>query len=223
MSTSESLLLSLKHLEIIYQNISLNRKNLRSIFLYISLLFFLSCNLYASGGYDHGTSAGKGHWDISLTWNPFNYFEHGQSYIVFGYGLTNKFDIHGYYSNSHRQTDNYYGGVSYQFYESKNLDLSTAIGIRKYTNSTETHFFFPQLLYTLRLSEKFNIGGSFVNIRNRYLDIGMGIASDVFILIKIYENKKYKWAITIGGFKPVFWESKNSLWYPTYSIDLKKK
>ena len=36
----------------------------------------------ASGGYDQGTSAGKGNWDISLTWNAFNYFEQGQSVVL---------------------------------------------------------------------------------------------------------------------------------------------
>ena len=46
------------------------------------LFLFLPIFLMASGGYDLGTSAGKGNWDISLTWNPFNYFEQGKSYVV---------------------------------------------------------------------------------------------------------------------------------------------
>ena len=76
------------------------------------LSFLLPIFLMASGGYDHGTSAGKGNWDISLTWNPFNYFEQGQSYVVLGYGLTKRLDIHGYYSATHNGGDNYYGGLS---------------------------------------------------------------------------------------------------------------
>ena len=64
----------------------------------ISLIISFSIILGA-GGYDHGTAAGKGNWDISLTWNLFNYFEQGQSYAILGYGLTEKIDIHAYYSS----------------------------------------------------------------------------------------------------------------------------
>ena len=39
----------------------------------------------ASGGYDNGTSIGKGNVGIDLTWNPFNYWPKGQSYIVLSY------------------------------------------------------------------------------------------------------------------------------------------
>jgi hypothetical protein len=63
------------------------RKKLIYLYLFFSIVF-------ASGGYDHGTAAGKGNWDISLTWNPFNYFDQGQSYAVLGYGLTNRLVIH---------------------------------------------------------------------------------------------------------------------------------
>jgi len=177
----------------------------------------------ASGGYDHGTSAKKGNWDISLTWNPFNYFEQGQSYAVLGYGLTNRLDIHGYYSYIHSGNGNYYGGFSYQFYKSKHLDLSTAIGVRKYTNETTTHLFLPQLLYTLKLSDRIGIGGSFVDIRSQNIEVSKGIAFDVFLIINLFENDKYKIDITGGGFKPVLWEPKTGDWHPTYSIDLKFK
>ena len=205
----------------------------------IKLLFlFLPIVLMASGGYDHGTSAGKGNWDISLTWNPFNYFDQGQSYVVLGYGLMNHLDIHGYYSYLHQGSDNYYGGFSYQFYKSKYLDLSTAIGIRKYRNKTTTHLFVPQLLYNLNLSDRIGIGGSFVDIRSASLfdnstrdkdtSTGsvqgkLGVAKDVFLIVKIYENKKYKIDITAGGFNPVLWEPKSGDWHPTYSLDIKIK
>ena len=186
-------------------------------------LLFLPIVLMASGGYDHGTSAGKGNWDISLTWNPFNYFEQGQSYVVLGYGLTKQLDIHGYYSATHNGGDNYSGGFSYQFYRSNRLDLSTAIGIRKYVNETRTQLFLPQLLYTVKVCDRIRIGGSFVDIRSQKLETSEGIASDVFLMVNVYENEKYKIDITAGGFNPVLWEPKEGDWYPTYSIDIKIK
>ena len=191
------------------------------IFKKLIPLFIFFTILFASGGYDHGTSAGKGSWDISVTWNPFNYFEQGQSYAIFGYGLTERLDIHGYYSYTHRWNDNYYGGFSYQFYESNKIDLSTAIGIRKYRNEPTTHIFFPQLLYTLRLSDRIGIGGSLVDIRNQDLQISKGVAKDVFLTVKIFENKKYKVNFNLGGFQPIFWEPKTGQWYPTYSVGIK--
>ena len=202
------------------------------------LFLFLPIVLMASGGYDHGTSAGKGNWDISLTWNPFNYFEQGQSYVILGYGLTNRFDIHGYYSHVSRGNDNYYVGFLYQFYRSKFIDLSTAIGVRKYRKVKTTHLFIPQLLYTVRLSERIGIGGSLVGIRSvslfdnstRDKDTStgsvqgkLGVAKDVFLIVKVYENEKYKINITAGKFNPVLWEPKDGDWHPTYSIDIKLK
>ena len=105
-------------------------------------LIILSTTLLASGGYDSGTSAGKGNWDISLTWNPFNFFEQGQSYAILGYGLTEKIDLHAYYSSSDKSNNNYYAGVFYQFINSKTFDIATAIGIRGYSESSKIHLFF---------------------------------------------------------------------------------
>ena len=202
------------------------------------LFLFLPIVLMASGGYDHGTSAGKGNWDISLTWNPFNYFEQGQSYMVLGYGLTHQLDIHGYYSSTHNGGDNYYGGLSYQFLDTPFLDLSTAVGMRAYTDNSNLHLFMPQLLYTVKLSERIRVGGSFVDIRSvsffdkftrdKDISIGsvqgrLGMAKDVFFMVNIYENDKYKINITAGGFNPVLWEPGYSDWYPTYSFDIKIK
>ena len=177
----------------------------------------------ASGGYDHGTSAGKGNWDISLTWNPFNYFEQGQSYVVLGYGLTKRLDIHGYYSENHNGGDNYYGGLSYQFLNTPFFDLSTAVGMRAFMDNSNMHLFLPQLLYTVKLSDRIHVGGSFVDIRSQKLETSKGIAFDVFLMVNIYENDKYKIDITAGGFNPVLWEPKGGDWYPTYSIDIKIK
>ena len=187
------------------------------------LFLFLPIVLMASGGYDHGTSAGKGNWDVSLTWNPFNYFEQGQSYVVLGYGLTKRLDIHGYYSATHNGSDNYYGGFSYQFLDTPFLDLSTAVGIRAYTDNSDLHLFLPQLLYTVKLSDRIRVGGNFVDIRSQKLETSKGIASDVFLMLNIYANEKYKIDITAGGFNPVLWEPKGGDWYPTYSLDIKIK
>ena len=75
----------------------------------IFLVLFIGA-VWASGGYDHGTATGKGKLQIDLSWNPFNYFEYGQSYLVFGYGITIRIDINGYYSdhgNFHKGVDSY--------------------------------------------------------------------------------------------------------------------
>jgi hypothetical protein len=187
------------------------------------LSLLLPIFLMASGGYDHGTSAGKGNWDISLTWNPFNYFKQGQSYVVLGYGLTHQLDIHGYYSETLNGGDNYYGGLSYQFLDTRFLDLSTAVGIRAYKDNSELHLFMPQLLYTVKLSKRTHVGGSFVEIRDQDSDTRKGVAQDMFLMVNIYENDKYKIDITAGGFNPVLWEPKGGDWYPTYSLDIKIK
>ena len=62
---------------------------IRDIFLFILFI----CILSGSGGFDNGTSTGKGKIQLDLTWNPFNYFKDGQSYIVFNYGISDKLDI----------------------------------------------------------------------------------------------------------------------------------
>ena len=186
-------------------------------------LVLFTATVFGSGGYDHGTSAGKGNWDISFTWNLLNYFEQGQSYVVLGYGLTKRLDIHGYYSATHNGADNYYGGLSYQFLNTPFLDLSTAVGMRAYMDNSNMHLFLPQLLYTVKLSDRIHVGGSFVDIRSQKLETSKGIASDVFLMLNIYENEKYKIEITAGEFNPVLWEPNTGDWYPTYSIDIKIK
>ena len=177
--------------------------------------------IFASGGYDHGTSAGKGNFDISITWNPFNYFEQGQTYAVLGYGLTNRLDIHGYYSYIHDGADNYYGGMFYQFLDSKHLDLATAIGVRTIRGFSQNQLFMPQLLYTIYLSKKTRLAGSFVTINNKSRNIGTTV--DMFFSREVYENEKIIIDLTFGVFNPVSWEPKDGNWHPTYSIDIKIK
>ena len=152
--------------------------------------------LSASGGYDNGTANGKGKVGLDLTWNPFNYFPEGQSYLVLSYGFSDKFDIHGYYSIPASGSDNYYLGLFYQFYKNIYLDLATAVGIRKYRKISERHLFAPQLLYTFYPFRSLRIGGNLVALRdidrNNKL---IGTTVDIAILIPIYIPEKlgYYW------------------------------
>ena len=89
----------------------------------IAILLILVFPLFPSGGYDHGTSTGKGQLELDFTWNPFDLIEFGQTYVVIGFGLTNRLDIHGYYAHQTDQQDNYNYGLFYQFIDSKYLVL----------------------------------------------------------------------------------------------------
>ena len=139
-------------------------KYLRSGLL-LAFAAFLSTNLaLASGGYDHGTPAGRGNLDLDFTLNPGNAFDDGQSYIVWGYGLTEKLDFHGYVSHEADGTNQAYMGLMYNFYSNDWLDLSTAIGFRQREDITD--IFLPQLLYTVKLPNEFDIIGSAVSVYN---------------------------------------------------------
>ena len=202
-------------------------KKLRYLF-YIFLSLIISLNiLNASGGYDNGTSIGKGNLGVDLTWNPFNYWPKGQSYIVLSYGITENLNIHGYYSSPAKGTDNYYSGFFYQFIRNKFLDLSTAIGVRKYISSPRTHLFAPQLLYSIHTAYNFTIGGSFVTIRdvNKNFNIE-GSTIDISLILPMLSKNKVSFGIysidfVLGVFKPVLWKPNNGLWHPTYGFDFK--
>jgi hypothetical protein len=86
----------------------------------------------------------------------------------------------------------------------------------------------------VRVTNRIGIGGSWVKIKDKSgslfdkstrdkKDKKLGVATDVFLMVKIYESEKYKIDITSGGFNPVLWEPKDEDWYPTYSIDIKIK
>ena len=201
--------------------------NLRFISWFTSFLVLLFCSLYASGGYDNGTAIGKGNIGIDLTWNPFNYWEQGQSYAVISYGINQKLDIHGYYSIPVKGSENYYIGGFYQFFNHRYLDLATAIGIRSYLSNSEKHIFFPQLLYTIYMVNNLKLGGSIVNIReiNENYNI-IGTTADIALIIPLYNSKKINGIIesidfTIGAFRPILWKPIRGLWHPTYSFDFK--
>ena len=199
----------------------------------IFLVLFVSMVL-ASGGYDHGTATGKGKLQLDLTWNPFNIFENGQSYVVFGYGITNKIDLHGYYAdhgNYHNGVNSYYYGIFYQFLDSKYLDLATALGKRKMMDLKYSHIFFPQILYNIKLGKDFTIGGSLVSVgteseslfakkENKWLtfDIALFIPITRYIpKTKIIEEIK----VGIGTFNNRLYKKNPLIYLPTYSIDIK--
>ena len=198
------------------------------VIIVFCICFCLTKPSYASGGYDNGTSCGKGIVALDVTWNPFNYFKHGQSYIVLSYGLTEKIDIHGYYSRPVDSEDNYYYGIFYQFYKKEIIDLSTALGFRKYRNNPITHLFAPQILYTFNIYNQFRIGGSLVAIRDidkNYELLGTSI--DISMIIPIFSfdqnHRLTSLDFSFGLFRPVLWDPNNFKWHPTYSIDLKFK
>jgi len=197
------------------------------IIIAIGWYHWSNTNLSASGGYDNGTATGKGKVGLDLTWNPFNYFPEGQSYIVLSYGFTDKFDIHGYYSIPANGSDNYYFGLFYQIYKNKYLDLATAVGIRQYRPKSQKHLFAPQLLYTLYLFNGPRIGGSLVALRNiNRKNKLIGTTIDIALIIPLFKSDSINGKVNsidfcIGVFKPVLWTPAKGEWHPAYSFDIK--
>ena len=184
----------------------------------IILLFnfqFIIC----SGGFDHGSVVGKGRLQLDCTINPLDIIEFGQTYFVISYGLEEKIDIHGYFSNTPHENQIYFG-LMYQFFSDEHIDLSTAIGPRFILEKID--IFFPQLLYTIKLN-KFNIGGSLVSVNDLTNNEFLGVAFDgafFFPLKKINDSRTFieEMEFAIGLFKNV-----SNVFYPTYSIDMKFK
>ena len=193
----------------------------------ILVLYLFACSLSSSGAYDHGTSTGKGKLQIDLTWNPFNYFPEGQSYIVASYGFSEKFDVHGYYSIPINGSDNYYLGLFYQFYKNKYMDLATAVGVRQYWPKSHRHLFAPQLLYTLYVFKGLRIGGSLVVLRDIEKNNKLiGTTVDIALIIPLFKSGSINGRVNsvdfcIGAFKPVLWAPAHGEWHPTYSFDIK--
>ena len=193
----------------------------------VIFLILLSSVLNASGGYDNGTSTGKGKFQLDITLNPFNRISFGQSYTVMSYGITDKFDFHGYISQHQPQYYTYYVGMFYQFINTNNLDIATAIGVRKRFDQDWMDLFFPQLLFTKTITDKINIGGSIVGVNKNILKKGINAvntAIDISISYKLkYETKIIESvSVVMGGFHPAEWEKKQ-FFLPTYSIDIKFK
>jgi len=193
----------------------------------IILIFVIIIPIFSSGGYDHGTSTGRGQLELDFTWNPFDLIEFGQTYIVLGYGLTDHLDIHGYYAHPTEHQDNYYYGLFYQFVDSKYIDLATAAGRRHYTDSDVNDLFFPQLLFSLKIRNKLTIGGALVDINE--IDSNKlrprGTAFDVALYIPFSDvvklpNYIHEIKLALGVFNPGVFDSDHGDFLPTYSIDI---
>ena len=194
----------------------------------IIIIILISINpMFSSGGYDHGTSTGKGQLELDFTCNPFDLIEFGQTYIVIGYGLTDRFDIHGYFARQTDHQNNYYYGLFYQFIDSKYLDLATAIGKRHYTVSKIDDLFFPQLLFNIKFSKLLTVGGAFVNIQRITNDKlqPRGSAFDIALHLSLSSmvnlpNFVQEIKIVMGVFSPGVFDSDHGDFLPTYSIDI---
>ena len=193
------------------------------------IILFISAIIYCSGGYDHGLSAGKGNLDLDITWNPFQTIDFGQSYVVWGYGLSRDIDFHGYYSTGSSNNPQIYSGLMMQFFSGESLDLSTAIGLRKFIKESTSHIFFPQLLYYYRLTKNLNMGGSFVNLNGISPSKKIPITIDTIILYRIWPNDSFFISDYFNNFDKIksinfglglFYNVNRDL-YPTYSFDLK--
>ena len=205
------------------------------LLLFINLSF--NTILLSSGAFDHGTATGKGMLQIDLTWNPFNYFENGQSYTVISYGVKDKIDLHGYYAdhgNYENGVDSYYYGIFFQFLDLKYLDLATAIGKRKMKNLNYSHIFFPQLLYNFKILDGYTIGGSIVRIQKDTEKLMNNMNTDwfsidiaLFIPLKKYflkYNKIDDIKLGVGVFRTGMKDlTKKNIYMPTYSLDIKFK
>ena len=196
---------------------------------YFIILSLALVPLFPSGGYDHGTSTGKSLLELDFTWNPFNYFEQGQSYVVLGYGLTDRLDIHGYYSIHTEGFHTYYAGLFYQFLRSEKVDLATAVGMRINRKNKKRDLFLPQLLYTIKLKDGYSVGGSFVNIMgnvNQFAET-MLLAIDIAFFIPLNRylplpNSVKDLKLGVGLFNPVTNSTVDpGEFIPTYSIDIK--
>ena len=196
---------------------------------YLIILSLAIAPLFSSGGYDHGTSTGKGLLELDFTWNPFNWFDQGQSYVVLGFGLTDRLDIHGYYSIHTEGFHTYYAGLFYQFLRSEKIDLATAVGTRINRGNKYSDLFFPQLLYTIKLKNGYSVGGSFVNIMrdlNQSVE-SMPLAMDVALFIPLNRylslpNFIKDLKLGVGLFNPVTNSRVDpGQFIPTYSIDIK--
>ncbi|NOY66773.1 MAG: hypothetical protein GXP13_05110 [Gammaproteobacteria bacterium] len=188
------------------------------IFFTLAILL-ISQFAYASGGYDNGTPAGKGNLDIDITLNPGDRIRNGQSYVVWGYGLTDKLDFHGYVSHEASGTNQIYYGLMYNFFSNSRFDLSTAFGLRHRKGIVDA--IFPQFLYTIKLKKGFDIIGSSVLVYNTKQKFTVGTTLDVALRIPVPKSLTPSFAkdvkVAVGAFRG----ATTTKWYPTYSIDFR--
>ena len=211
-------------MKIIYKNIPINIS--KTILLVISIICIVN-PCFSSGGYDHGSSTGRGQLEIDFTWNPFDLIEFGQTYVVLGFGLTDRFDLHCYYAHQNDHQDNYYYGLFYQFMDSKYLDLASAIGKRHYTVSKIDDLFFPQLLFNIKFSKFVSLGGAYVNIKRITNDTlqSRGSAFDISLQLPLshlinFPSYIQEIKMVFGVFNPGVFDSDHGDFLPTYSVDI---
>jgi len=147
-----------------------------------------------------------------------------------GYGLTDRLDIHGYYSIHTEGFHTYYAGLFYQFLRSEKIDLATAVGMRINKENKNSDLFLPQFLYTIKLKDGYSVGGSFVNIINSNVNQSlesMPLAMDVAFSIPLsrylsFPDSVKDLKLSVGLFNPVTNSTVDpGQFIPTYSIDIK--
>ncbi|CAA6802492.1 MAG: Unknown protein [uncultured Sulfurovum sp.] len=183
------------------------------------LFFWLFTNLiHATGGYDNGSAVGKGNLQLDFTWNPGDVIDYGQSYITWNYGLTDTLAFHGYGSHEAKGTNQIYYGLKYTFLQNDSWDLSTAIGFRN--REGETHIYAPQLLYTYKLPNDYDIGGSILDVYDITDSENLGVTFDIAFRIpfklSFLQNHVESTKLALGAFRNASGKT-----YPTYSIDVK--
>jgi len=185
----------------------------------LSLIILLLSSLsHATGGYDNGSAVGKGKLQLDFTWNPFDVVDYGQSYITWNYGLTDTLAFHGYGSHEANGVNQIYYGLKYTFLQNDSWDLSTAIGFRN--RKDETHIYAPQLLYTYKLANGYDIGGSILDVYDITDSENLGVTFDIAFRVpfKLSFLQEYveSTKLALGAFK-----NASGKIYPTYSIDVK--
>ncbi len=205
---------------------SIFQKNRLYYFLIIlaQLHYLLNEKVLASGAYDKGTATGKNRFELSLTLNPYNLMPYGQNYAVLSYGINKYADIVTYYSKHKNGTTSQYIGGFFQFLKSDRVDLATAFGVRN-TNLNNKDIFFPQILYTYRLSNGLSIGGSVVKVLDfeNKADIGNAIDLSFYFPLKRVKNinDKIKEAFfSVGVFKNTQTDILKDELYFHYSVDI---
>jgi hypothetical protein len=185
------------------------------------VIFYIltTINIYATGGYDNGSAVGDGNLGLDFTLNPMDIVPYGQSYVTWNYGLSSYSSFHGYLSHEAKDGDNQiYYGLKYTFFENKNWDLATAFGFRD--RKSKRYIYMPQLLYTYKLLNGYDIGGSVVSVYNMSQSDYLGTTYDIAFRFPIEFNflKKYAKDIkfALGAFR-----SASGRLHPTYSIDFR--
>ena len=82
-----------------------------------------------------------------------------------------------------------------------NLDLTTAMWLRKYTGKNNTYLFSLNFI-SIKLFNKIAISESFVSLVKK-INRSLGVVKNNYITLNIRENKKFKVDITARIFNPV--------------------